>query len=360
MTKAAMEQVPGGDQRVESPAVLERLEFGKFCVSRDGPILEGAGHTLLGLSPQFPPDLVASCHPDVLGLAPNGASADSEGFLSLKQPYGTVIRPVLSTQAGSGRQVALRLAYRVGIRSEGGDHNLSRRYYKLGSYLAETCGHLNPLTLVQALPPLQGFVRDDKDNKAIAALRPITCAGTGSQAAAAENFLCSSRVDPDLRGKHENFLQGAIIAVMSAVPLHIEADEDTFFGLVDMLWEKLPGGLVQDLLSAGWNVASHFSGRLCITFSHGPSPNCAYYDARGGRWKTSPPAAYDLGPGTRYYQARFDATNASIDELVRDATNALKVDANSTAAISCEEAQRLYVGDWGQPSGESCHSSWRP
>jgi hypothetical protein len=30
------------------------------------------------------------------------------------------------------------------------------------------------------------------------------------------------------------------------------------------------------------------------------------------------------------------------------------------AAISCEEAQRLYVGDWGQPSGESCHSSWRP
>ena len=31
-----------------------------------------------------------------------------------------------------------------------------------------------------------------------------------------------------------------------------------------------------------------------------------------------------------------------------------------SAAMSGESSQPLYVGDCGQPSGESCHSSCRP
>jgi hypothetical protein len=324
MTKPAMDQAPPR----ESLTVLERLEFGKLCVSPNGPILEEAGHALLGRSERFPADLVADCHPDMLGLAPNGASADSEGFLNMQQPYGTVVRPVSFTPPGSSSQSILRLAYRVGIRSEGGSHNPSRRYYKLGSYLAQTQGQASPLTLVRALPPLQGFVRDPSDNKTIATLQPVVCSGAGSRISPAGDSFRPYDLDPDVQAMHEKtFLQGAVKAAMSAVPIHIEAEEDVFFGLVEMLWDKLPPGPAQELLSAGWNVSSHFSGRLCVTFSHGPSSKCAYYDARGG-WKTRPPDAF-LVPGTRYYQARFAATSATVDDLVQDAENVLKADANS-------------------------------
>ncbi|HXA84445.1 MAG TPA: hypothetical protein VNZ47_05180 [Candidatus Dormibacteraeota bacterium] len=294
----ALDQVVAG--REES--VLDRLEYGKFCVSRGGPIEDGAGHTILGYSSQFPVDLVAECHPDVLGLAPTGASVDSEGFLSAKRPYGTVLRPVIS-----GAKI-LRIAYRVGIRSEGGDHNSSRRYYKLGSYLAETQGRANPLTLVRVLPPLQGFTRRDSAE----VLRDPPCPQTGKATA------------------HETaFLPGAIVAIMSAIPIHIEADEKIFFELVDLLWRALPSGPPQDLLSAGWNVGSQFSGRLCITYSHAPNHNCAYYETKLNRWKYSPPLGSDIGPGKRYYDACCATGDTRIDQLIQDATAALEAEKNS-------------------------------
>src|ERR1044071_3912207 len=73
---------------------VERLEFGKFCVSPEGPIESNQdnipiGYSQLGWSRSFPGDLIASCHPTNLGIAKEGTDV-----LPQESRPGTVLRPV--------------------------------------------------------------------------------------------------------------------------------------------------------------------------------------------------------------------------------------------------------------------------
>jgi hypothetical protein len=58
----------------KSATMSERLEFGKFCISQDGPIESNSdkipiGYSQLGWSRKFPQELISNCHPTSLGIS---------------------------------------------------------------------------------------------------------------------------------------------------------------------------------------------------------------------------------------------------------------------------------------------------
>jgi hypothetical protein len=241
---------------------VERLEFGKFCVSSNGPIESNRdnipiGYSQLCWSNGFPSELISSCHPTNLGIAKEGTDV-----LPRENSHGTVLRPVV--RGGKGLR---SLFYRVRSRAEDGEGQSGRRY-TLARYLAVPEEGVNPLSLLAALNsvPLEGITR--------AAARDISP-------------LESEPEHPALDHVAEAFLREALIYILSGVALSItdEISEAKFFALVAAVHERLPP-VLRPHLSSGWNVGSSYSGKLGITYTTHRAGSAALFSPTTLTWSS--------------------------------------------------------------------------
>ncbi len=250
---------------------LERLEYGKLCVRRDGPIEARAESRVLARTAGFPVALEPFCIPSELG-AGREVGADVS--------HATSIRPVVAR----GRRHVV--AYRLRLRPEDGDGGSGRRYW-MGRYLAPSAGPLDPWAVHEAFAEgLAGLSRADLD-LAAGALGP------------------SAR--PTLVAGDRRFLLPALVHVMSGVPIGIRApvNEAVFFRLAAGLWWLLPPAL-RGLVSVGYGVSEALAASSTFSCARQLSPSTAVFDVQRGVWQ--PPDAFDerlLGPGRAYVAAAF-------------------------------------------------------
>src|SRR2546423_4907671 len=166
---------PEQDQQIE----IEALEWGKYCETPDGSIIDRAEHGLLGATAQFPELLRPLCQPEDLGIS-GGQLEEEAQRLFERVSWGTALRPV------SVEGKVLPVLYRVGVRSEGGTVFARRRKYSLARYLVDLGRTASPLTLFKAMAPLTGLTK-----KMAAALAPIRVSAPSPSAdeLVAEPFL---------------------------------------------------------------------------------------------------------------------------------------------------------------------------
>lgn len=256
--------------------VLERLEYGKFCASKDGPIEPHAEHGILAFSAGFPSELRESCTPRQLGL---GEAAEQPALIA-NANHGTVLRAVMT-------KPHCNVCYRIGTRPEGGKEDPQSRHYVVGQYRADTTGEASPAEFVKSLSEPRGFTREMAQ-----ALEPVTIQSEPPR-------LCDMEHDP--------FLQNAVMYALSGIGISIEADEAEFFRLVDALWHALPR-TVQALFSAGWNVGPALANVLVASYSTKPIRERLLYDAERGKWSPAENLSEaDLFPGRMFLFRRFEA-----------------------------------------------------
>jgi hypothetical protein len=248
---------------------LERLEYGKLCVTPDGPtISETVEHNQLGQTSGFPPELIELCAPTIIG-----ASASEHDDLPRECKHSTVLRPV--RLRGGGRPVLCR----VRNRPEKGEGTQSR-LYTLARYLVVPHDkRVEPSSLLNVMGPVRGITEAE-----IGAMKPFEAGISGE-------FLDRRLESDEFRLQARRFVKEALIYVMSGIPVSIanHIEEKDFFALVTALWRLLPSWL-RPYLSAGWGVSASLSGRLAVTYAWQQADFCASF-SRGedGKWKWAPP-----------------------------------------------------------------------
>jgi hypothetical protein len=247
-----------------SDVTIERLEFGKFCISRDGPIESNREnipieHSQLGWSRGFPEELIPTCYPTRLGIVQEDGEA-----VPLDNVHGTVLRPIVRGAEKRVRQVF----YRVRARAEEGEGKSGRRY-TLARYLAVSEAQGDPLTMLRAMNSvsLGGITRADAQD-----ISPIV----------------TDPLEPELDRAGQAFLREALIYILSGVALSIteEISETKFFTWVAAVNDRLPP-VLRPHLSAGWNVGSSYSGKLGITYTSRRAASAALFSPTSATW-TSP------------------------------------------------------------------------
>lgn len=257
---------PHGPERA-GRARVERLEYGKFCVSPTGRIEDMAEYRQLGWTEEFPPWLVNSCMPSVIGISSDVSAFDTTPG---GPDYGTVLRPVVP--AG---QPPVSVMCRVRTRPEGGEDKEGRRY-TVARYIVSRAAELDPRELLAAMESekLQGVTHEDLTPR----LSPL---------------WAEPRPLPD-DGALPAFLRDALVYVLSGVPVAVteaygedgegmKSCEAQFFAWVAAIWHALPRGL-RPYLSAGWGVGGQLSGSLAVTYATRPSDTCATFGHRSGLW----------------------------------------------------------------------------
>lgn len=246
-----------------SDDTVERLEFGKFCVSADGPIESNREnipieHSQLGWSEGFPKDLIPVCYPTKLGIMQEDGEA-----LPLDNVHGTVLRPVIRGTERRARQVF----YRVRARAEEGEGKSGRRY-TLARYLADYGEQVNPLTMLATMNsvPFGGIIRAEAGRIGPIGIEPM---------------------EPELDHVGHAFLREALIYILSGVALSIieEISEMKFFTWVAAVHDRLPPTL-RPYLSAGWNVGSSYSGKLGITYTTHRAGSTALFSPTALTWSS--------------------------------------------------------------------------
>lgn len=241
------------------PARLERLEFGKFCVSPEGPVERSRDnirteYSQLGWSVGFPGELISFCDPLRMGISED----DSDTALT-DNLHGTVLRPVV---IGMGAKLH-RVFYRMRMRGEEGEDRGGRRY-TVARYLVAESDDVDPLMLLSAMDsaPLQGITRKQT-------ITPLN--------------LRSAKLEAS--PLTEAFLREALIYVLSGIPLSITEyiSESDFFSCVTALWRSLPPPL-RPHLSAGWNVGASYSGKLAVTYAGHRAAETALFSPSGLAW----------------------------------------------------------------------------
>ncbi|HKR13071.1 MAG TPA: hypothetical protein VJT15_13510 [Pyrinomonadaceae bacterium] len=244
-----------------SDITIERLEFGKFCISPDGPIESNREnipieHSQLGWSRGFPEELISTCYPTRLGIVQEDGEA-----VPLDNVHGTVLRPVVRGAEKRVRQVF----YRVRARAEEGEGKSGRRY-TLARYQAVSAEQVDPLTMLRAMNSvsLSGITRADAHD-----LSPIV----------------TEPQEPQLDRAGQAFLRQALIYILSGVALSIteEISETKFFNWVAAVHDRLPP-VLRPHLSAGWNVGSSFSGKLSITYTTRRAASAALFSQTAATW----------------------------------------------------------------------------
>lgn len=260
-----------------APPELERLEYGKFCETREGRIENKAEHRLLGWSSGFPTDLVKLCSPARIGISSDAFCFDDASPDAPR--HGTLLRPVVSAAQG-GRP--LSLLCRVRMRPEDGEGGRERRY-TTARYIVDPAGRAGPLHLLGAMEetPLWGVTREDVTPR----LAPLP-AGAAAPWPEAESDLSL-------------FLRGAIVYLLSGIPISVAefVPEREFFGWVAALWRHLPKPL-RPYLSAGWAVGGQLSGSLMVSYATRRAETCAVYSHSLRKW-TPPPRVAGSERGAR-------------------------------------------------------------
>lgn len=234
---------------------VERLEYGKFCVTPDGPIEEMAGLRQLGRTPGFPAEVARLCDPTEMGLSSSAVEPLPPGC----PLHGTVLRPVFHPETGH-----VPVLYRVRTRPEDGEGGV-RRHYTMARYLTAPGAELSPLALLDVMDsePLRGMTQDEMARMAPASVRELP----------------PPAAEPDIRA----FVGGGVVYLLSGIPLGLAeaAPERLFFKWVTALWYALPPQL-RPLLSAGWGVGGSLSGSLAVTYAARRASHCAVYTPQSG------------------------------------------------------------------------------
>jgi hypothetical protein len=232
---------------------IARLEYGKFCTP-EGPIEDMAGHRQLGRSANFPKDLIPFCDPTIVGIS----AGVTDEMPADDYYYGTILRPVVLPS-----QKVRPVLCRVRTRPEDGEGGPGRRY-TLARYLVPPSKRVHPATLLRAMDSL---TMDSKSKRLPGLTR-------GEDVTP----LSASNLPPDLDQRTKAFLRGAIVYVLSGIPLCIteKVSEEEFFNWVAALWYVLPP-VLRPYLSAGWRVESSFAGQLIVTHAAQCNANCALF-----------------------------------------------------------------------------------
>ena len=276
---------PGADSH---PAVFERLEYGKLCLSTEGRIVRGSEAYPLVHSPGFPRELEDLCHPATIGF---------EDGLPAGCPEGWLVR------AAGGPDGVRPLACRLRRRPEDGERG-ERRSFWLGRFLS-AARPLDPWTCFRALraEPLPALT--------VEATR-VTWPAMSVERRGIPG------ADPRLR----RFLPDAIVHAASAVPIGFvpAISPEQLFHWAAALWALLPAAL-QAAFAAGWGVAPNHAPALNLSFMRGYPPSVAVFDLlqerwrlpaerenRGGSGQPEPAAAWSdsmLVPGRMYLREAF-------------------------------------------------------
>ncbi len=235
----------------------EWLEYGKACVSHDGPILPGVECCVLARSVAFPPDLLRACRPYRLGPGgherPEGRRREvPHGF-----PHTTVLRPLVV--GGTLRSVA----YRLRRRSERGE-GIPGRTYWLGRYLCAAAEA--PLAAMWAgldAAPLQGITAPERGNQ-------------GAPLSLWPPALPPSD-DAQLR-----FVGAALELAGAGVPIGVAGPipEAVFQAWAQALRGLLPAS-IRPLMSAGWGVTPAATGELGLSAAPAFLETCAVFGPDG-------------------------------------------------------------------------------
>jgi hypothetical protein len=231
---------------------VECLEWGKLCVSADGPVSEGRDHELLGTSPGFPAALIPFCNPNRLGVASSAYEARDESLFTSVQ-YGTVMRPVIVDD------VTYTVLCRVGTRLEDSSGRAAREY-SLARYLVTSDPDVSPAALHAAMGPLLGISEAEAG-----ALHAVSVERAGDD-------------EPTAFGDDE---RTALRFLLSGIPISAPAKERDFFAFVDRVWRALPQQ-IRPYLSAGWNVTRSTAESLAIAAS--PRASADRVEYRDGVW----------------------------------------------------------------------------
>lgn len=273
---------------------IEVLEYGKYCETLNGAIVDHAAeHLLLGATYGFPELLRPWCQPENLGISKGQLEEEAQRLFE-KVSWGTALRPVLV----EGK--ILQVLYRVGVRSEGGNVLTRRRKYSLARYLVDPSRTASPLTLFKAMSPLVGLTRE-----MAAALEPIRVS------------LPSSSLE---EATPEPFLQQALTYIISGIPVHLKLPETEFFRLVEQVWQALPAE-VRPFLSAGWNISSSMASEFGIFSAAAPVEQTAMYSATGG-WSRTQSIRRSLVFGQLYSAVYFQAVGSETQSLIEKYLNA--------------------------------------
>jgi hypothetical protein len=277
---------------------LERIEYGKYCVTRDGPIEKGVDHERLLMTSGFPAELASKCSPRYLGLADSDAELDREEILTLvERPYGTVIRPV---QLSGKLHV---IAYRAGIRAEIPPKG---RVYTAARYLLDASATASPFSLYTALGKFEGVVRNDLQN-----LQPLVA-------------LHLPLADSPMK---DIFLPTALKFIMSGHSVQVGSTEDEFFKLADILWHHLPEQ-IRPLFSAGWNVGRSTIARLCMSCAQGTNAMVPRFERSGDaafQWGAAH-QTLNLGTGEAYAAAKLNMASSSAERILEQLDSPLATD----------------------------------
>jgi hypothetical protein len=290
---------------------VERLEFGKFCESADGPVVSDNGtvieYSLLGKSRHFPPELISHCQPKTLDIETENEDEASSIF-----PHGTVLRPFIATPNNEPQPVF----YRVRLRFEKGERAGTGRRYKLGRYLTvkndERNGNrqasenkaadknekptkneaINPLMFLKAMKgaPFHG-VRLEESNQ-IYGFQLEDEEKAGEFPFADNPFSNGYKLIPvKFPAPLENDLTGAFVKkavpfILSGIPVDISENisEEDFFRCVSAVWSALPA-LLRRFLSAGWGVSRTVANNFAISCSQGQVSTRAYFSSDSLEWR---------------------------------------------------------------------------
>lgn len=239
---------------------VERLEFGKFCVSPAGAVIRDNGtvieYSLLGKSRDFPRELVNYCKPNLLDI-----EAENEDVISNVFPYGTVLRPFVT------KKVVQPIFFRVGRRFENGENARSGRRYKLGRYLTSADYRIHPFSFFEAMEqlPLNGITIEDSRK-----IGPLSVN---------EHIFKADSLD-------YTFVKKALTFILSGIGVTVSDDmpERDFFQLVFGVWSLLPRQL-RPYLSAGWGISQTLANGLIISCNSGQSNMRAYFSAASQEWR---------------------------------------------------------------------------
>lgn len=293
------------ERREERIVRVERLEYGKYCQSHNGPIIEGKEHGHLGFSPQFPKELLPFCLPthELFGVI-----GKQDEKISKSVPHGTVLRPL--SIGGATRSVMCR----VKQLPENPCESL-RRVYTAARYITGLHGTLSPSTLFEAmeLSPIQGLTQE--------------------QAGLLEHFDIAEAPFPTEQNafihneKAEQFFPEAFVFLFSGIPIWIDGwiDEEEFFAWVSLVWWSFPKEM-RPLLGAGWGIGPTLAANLAISSTSFPGETLACFSMQEGRWKMPLKQAdgktsfssMELAPGRIYYDELYKRGSFPVWPFYRD------------------------------------------
>jgi len=234
------------------PAVFERLEYGKLCLSTAGRIVPGSEAYPLVRSPGFPKDLEPLCHPATIGFGDELPAGCPEGWL---------------VRVAGGHGAIQLLACRLRRRPEDGERGEHRSFWR-GRFLG-AAGPLDPWTCFQALraEPLPALTVEDTR---------VTW----------PSVRVERRGMPGADPRLQSFLPEAVVHVVSAVPIGLAPaiSPEQLFHWAAALWALIPASL-QAVFTAGWGVNPRHAPAINLSFTRGYPPGVAVFDLLEGRWQ---------------------------------------------------------------------------